>query len=59
MFEADPHFGAGCGLWAVGLALVSAPVGFHVIVRVLGVIAAALMATTALMIFGRADLSAV
>ena len=54
-----PGFGAGCGLWSVGLALVSVPRRFHLVVRLLGLIAAGLMAATAVMIFSRADLNPV
>ena len=54
-----PSFGAGCGLWSVGLALVSVPRRFHLVVRLLGLIAAGLMAATAVMIFSRADLNPV
>lgn len=51
-----PSFGAGCGLWSVGLALVSVPKAFPLVVRLVGLIAAALMAATALLIFGGADI---
>jgi hypothetical protein len=45
-------FGAGAGLWAAGLALVSAQRLMPLVVRVLGGIAAALFAITALQILG-------
>ncbi|WP_157961817.1 hypothetical protein [Acuticoccus kandeliae] len=45
-------FGAGCGLWAAGLALISGPPVLPAVVRVLGIIAALLLGVTALLIFG-------
>ncbi|HVY84387.1 MAG TPA: hypothetical protein VG943_04585 [Caulobacterales bacterium] len=49
--EAAPTFGAGAGLWAAGLALVSAPSFYPVIVRLLGFAAAILLAIVAVQIF--------
>jgi len=51
-----PGFGAGCGLWSAGLALVSVPKRFPLVVRLLGLAAAALLAATALMIFAGAEI---
>lgn len=52
-----PSFGAGSGLWAVSLALISIPRIFPFMVRVLGLIAALLFAATALQIFAGVQLS--
>ena len=49
--DAAPSFGAGAGLWAAGLVLVSVPGGFPVIVRLLGLFAALLFAVVAMQIF--------
>jgi hypothetical protein len=49
-----PSFGAGVGLWAVGLALVSVPGTFPLIVRLLGLAASALFAIVAVRIFAGA-----
>jgi hypothetical protein len=49
-----PSFGAGCGLWAGGLALISVPQAFPLVVRLLGMVAAAMLGVTALQIFGGA-----
>lgn len=50
-----PVFGAGAGLWAASLILVSAPAGMPSWVRVVAIIAAVLFAAVALQIFvGRA-----
>lgn len=46
-----PSFGAGAGLWAVALALISAPRGFPLIVRLLGLGTSVLFAATAVQIF--------
>lgn len=46
-----PLFGAGAGLWAASLALVSAPRVMPTWVRLVGVIAAALFSVVALQIF--------
>jgi hypothetical protein len=46
-----PSFGAGAGLWATGLALVSGPRCFPLPVRLLGFLAAGLLGATALQIF--------
>ena len=48
---AAPTFGAGVGLWAGGLALVSAPSFYPVIVRLLGLAASILLAIVAVQIF--------
>ena len=44
-------FAAGAGLWAAGIALVSAPPLMPLLVRVLGFITAVLLATFALLVF--------
>lgn len=49
--DAAASFGAGCGLWAAGLGLVSASGGFPIIVRLLGFAAAILFAIVATQIF--------
>ena len=49
--EAAPTFGAGAGLWAAGLVLVSVPGGFAFVVRLLGILAAVLFAIVATQIF--------
>lgn len=54
--RSTPAFGAGVGLWAVALALVSAPHVFPAAVRALGVLAALLFLMTALQIFAGAGL---
>ena len=46
-----PSFGAGLGLWAVGLALVSVASTFPLIVRLLGLAASVLFAIVAVRIF--------
>jgi len=46
-----PSFGAGAGMWAVALALVSIPRAFPLIVRLLGLGTALLFAATAGQIF--------
>jgi hypothetical protein len=51
-----PSFGAGIGLWAVGLSLISVPKVFPLLVRFLGLVAAAMLAVTALRIFGGAPI---
>ena len=51
-----PSFGAGAGLWAAALALISIPPVFPKVVRALGLIAAALFGFTALRIFAGAQL---
>jgi len=47
----SPSFGAGVGLWAAGLALVSASPGMPIFVRATGAIASVLFAIVALQIF--------
>lgn len=51
-----PSFGAGAGLWALALILISVPPVLPLIARLLGFVAAALFAVTALMIFAGAPL---
>ena len=46
-----PSFGAGASLWSVALLLVSVPNTFPGVVRILGIIAAALFAATFVQIF--------
>ena len=46
-----PSFGAGTGLWALALVLISVPRVFPLPVRLLGLFAAVLFAATALLIF--------
>jgi hypothetical protein len=46
-----PFFGAGSGLWATALALISLPPVFAFSVRTLGLLAASMFASTALQIF--------
>lgn len=48
---ASPTFGAGVGLWAAGLALVSVPRVYPVIVRLLGLAASALFIIVAVQTF--------
>jgi hypothetical protein len=55
---AAPTFGAGVGLWAAGLALVSAPNGYPVIVRLLGITASFLLAIVSVQIFIGAEIDA-
>ena len=54
--ESVPLFGAGIGLWAVGLTMVSAPRRFPSIVRILGLVSALLFGITALRIFAGAEI---
>jgi hypothetical protein len=49
--DAAASFGAGVGLWAAGLALVSWPRDFPVVVRLLGFAATILFAIVAIQIF--------
>lgn len=53
-----PSFGAGVGLWAAGLALVSAPRGYPAPVRLLGLAASVLLASVAVRIFAGAAIDA-
>jgi hypothetical protein len=53
-----PSFGGGVGLWAAGLALISVPRVFPVVVRLLGLAAAVLFAATACRIFAGAQITA-
>jgi hypothetical protein len=46
-----PSFGAGAGLWAAALLLISVPRVFPVLVRIVGIVAAVLFAATAVQIF--------
>jgi hypothetical protein len=52
-----PSFGAGASLWAAALALISLPRVFPALVRGLGLIAAALFAVVALLVFAGQVLS--
>jgi len=52
-----PSFGAGTGLWAMALALISGPRVFPIVVRLLGFAAAVLFAITAVQIFAGNPLS--
>jgi len=54
--RSTPSFGAGAGLWAVAIALISIPSVLPQVARVLGVLTALLFATTALRIFSGAAL---
>jgi hypothetical protein len=54
---AAPVFGAGAGLWAAGLALISASPAIPALVRITGGIASLLFAVTAVRIFGGAGLT--
>ena len=49
---ASPSFGAGVGLWAAGLALVSASSAMPIFVRITGAIASLLFAVVSLQIYG-------
>ena len=49
--DSVPSFGAGTGMWAVALALISAPGAFPLVVRLLGLITSVLFASTAVRIF--------
>jgi hypothetical protein len=46
-----PTFAAGAGMWAAGLALISASAAVPAFVRATGALASVLLATTAIMIF--------
>lgn len=54
--ESRPSFGAGAGLWAVGLMLISAPRVFPLVARLLGIVTSLLFGITALRIFSGAPL---
>lgn len=54
---ASPSFGAGVGLWAAGLTLVSTTSAMPLFVRITGGIAAALFASVALQIFAGTELT--
>jgi len=54
---AVPFFGAGTGVWAMALALISAPRVFPLAVRLLGMTASLLLAVTALQILAGARLT--
>jgi len=54
---ATPSFGAGVGLWAAALLLISAASAMPVVVRLTGGIASVLFAVTAVRIFGGAGLT--
>jgi hypothetical protein len=53
-----PSFCGGIGLWAAGLALVSVPRVFPMVVRLLGLAAAVLFTATACRIFAGAQITA-
>jgi hypothetical protein len=55
--ESTPSFGAGAGLWAVGLMLISAPRVFPLVARLLGIVTSLLFGITALRIFAGAPLA--
>jgi hypothetical protein len=52
--DSVPSFGAGTGMWAVALALISAPTAFPPLVRLLGFATSLLFAITAIQIFAGA-----
>lgn len=52
-----PSFGAGIGLWALALVLISVPRVFPPVVRAFGLLAAVLFAATALQIFAGAQIT--
>ena len=52
----SPSFGAGASLWAAALVLISGPRVFPLVVRILGFVAAAMFAATAVQIFAGAPL---
>ena len=54
--RSTPSFGAGAGLWAVALILISIPSVLPLVARLLGALAALLFVTTALRIFSGAPL---
>lgn len=56
--QSAPSFGGGVGLWAAGLALISVPRVFPMVVRLLGLAAALLFAATACRIFAGAQITA-
>jgi hypothetical protein len=56
--QSTPSFGGGAGLWAAGLALISVPRAFPMVVRLLGLVAALLFAATACRIFAGAQIMA-
>jgi hypothetical protein len=55
--ESTPSFGAGAGLWAVGLMLISAPRVFPLVARLLGIVTSLLFGITELRIFAGAPLA--
>ena len=56
--QSAPSFGGGVGLWAAGLALISVPRVFPMVVRLLGLAAALLFAATACRIFAGVQITA-
>jgi len=54
--ESVPSFGAGVGMWALALALISTPPVFPLLVRLLGIATSILFATTAVRIFAGAEI---
>ena len=55
--QSAPSFGGGIGLWAAGLALISVPRVFPMVVRLLGLAAALLFAATACRILAGAQVT--
>jgi hypothetical protein len=53
----SPSFGSGAGLWAAGLALVSASSKMPAFVRITGAIASVMFALVALQIYGGTELT--
>lgn len=53
-----PVFGAGAALWAAGLAMISGSAVFPLVVRLVGLVAAALFAVTAFQIMSGAGVTA-
>lgn len=56
LVESVPSFGAGVGMWALALALISAPAAFPLPVRLLGLVASGLFVLTSLRIFAGAEI---
>jgi len=57
LVASSPSFGAGAGLWAAGLALVSASPIMPIFVRATGFIASVMFSIVALQIFGGTELT--
>ena len=56
LVESVPSFGAGAGMWALALALISTPSAFPPLVRLLGFATSVLFAATAVQIFAGAEI---